>query len=326
MNTLPLSWSICDTENLTSTSIRNWKVDWLAIQNVSSPFIAKQLIKNDNGKETLIRGCNNVLKNELEHIGYSSLLVGYEAILDLRKNPLKRRSLKELVKRGKRFGKVIKVPYTPINSQKLRELQKDSSHSREPQLKNLFQMEFKSNNFLYVFIDNYNNWLGAIMLSKNSNLKLHTELLLRRHNAPNGIMEALVEKVSSDARNNNYSYLSLGEVPFIRSVYENGNLYSKVLYVIGKSLSFAYNYDGLYNFKNKFKPIWVKVYICSSHKVGFRHLFFIFIHSNFHKLAAYKLLYGLKNKLSVFFCKKKKKITSHNLTLIRPSCNFYPIK
>ncbi len=326
MNSLPLSWSICETKNLTSASIENWKVDWIAIQNVSSPFISKQLVKNHKGKETLIRGCSNVLKNELEDIGYSSLLVGYEAVLDLQENPFRKRSLKELINRGKRFGKVVKIPFSIKNQQKLKEFQKITSHCNEPQLKNLFQMEFTLNNFLYVFIDNYENWLGAIMLSKNSTQKLHAELLLRKQNAPNGIMEALVAKVFSDARNNNYSYFSLGEVPFIRSVYDNGNFYSKIIYVIGKSLSFAFYYDGLYNFKDKFNPIWEKVYICSSNKVGFRHLFFIFIHSNFHKLVAYKLLYGLKNKLSVSLTKRSKKITPHNLTLIRPSCNFYPIK
>lgn len=298
MNTLPLSWSICDTEYFTSTSIRNWKVDWLAIQNVYSPLITKQLIKNDTGNEILIRGCNNVLKNELEHVGFSSLLVGYEAILDLKNNPFTKKSLKALVKRGERFGKVVKLPYSQINEQKLREFQNNSAHCSEPRLKNLFQMEFTPNNFLYVFIDKYSNWLGAVMLSKNSIQKLHTELLLRRENAPNGIMEALIAKVFYDAEINNYSYLSLGEVPFVKSVYDNGNFYSKVIYRIGKSLNFAYNYKGLYNFKNKFNPTWEKVYICSSNKVNFRHLFFIFVHSNFHKLVVYKLLYGLKNRLS----------------------------
>ena len=312
MNSLPLSWSICDTQNLGSTSIKNWKVDWHAIKNISSADLSNyNLHSQESDNDTLIRGCNNIIKNELEHLGFSSLLIGYEAILDLKDNPFQKRSMRDLIRRGKRYGKVIKIPYSEINKNKLKELKKVSVHGTEPQLKNLFQMEFKSNNLLYVFVNSNNNWLGAILLSKNSVVKLHTELLLRKQNAPLGVMETLIENIFLEAKNNNFKYLSLGEVPYIKPVYQNGNIYSKLLYILGKYLSFAYNSEGLYNFKNKFNPTWSKVYICTSKKVSLKHLFFIVIHSNFHKLVLYKLIYGLKNRFYVFFpFKEKKKCTT----------------
>ncbi|MCW8849336.1 MAG: DUF2156 domain-containing protein [Melioribacteraceae bacterium] len=309
MNSLPLSWSIVEDQNLESTSIINWRINWLAIKNLTSSdfeILTNEVIKSK--KDTLIRGCNKRHKLELESNGFSSLHVGYEAILDLDENPFKKKSIIDLIKRGKKFGKVITLPYSQLNKSKLNHFQQLSSHGKEPQLKNLFQMEFNPNHKLNVFCDQNNEWQGAILVSKNSEIKLHTELLLRRKNAPIGIMETLVEYTFRQAKLNGYKYLSLGEVPFAKSSGMKRNFRISTFFRIGDLINFAYNHKGLYHFKNKFNPIWSEVYLCVSNKVNFKHILFLFFHSNLHKLLLYKLFQKLTANSFFFLFKKRKNV------------------
>ena len=290
MNSLPLSWSIVDDRNLDSTTIINWQIHWPAIKNLTSSgfnTFTNSLIESN--KNTLIRGCNKNLKIKLEKKGFSSLHVGYEAILEVDGNPFNKKSIVDLIRRGKRYGKVFTLPYSEINKDKLNHFQHLSSHGREPQLQNLFQMEFTPNHLLNVFCDQNSNWQGAILISKNSESKLHTELLLRKKNAPIGVMETLVEYSFLQAKSNGYKFLSLGEVPFVKSSNTNRNFMSSLVFKMGDLLNFAYNHKGLYNFKNKFNPKWTEVYICGSKDIGIKHLFFLFINSNFHKLLFHKI-------------------------------------
>lgn len=302
MNSLPLSWSLLNSEVRYSKTISRWNIKWLALQNVSKSMFISEVEKGlSKYYDTILRGCNSKLVNKLEDVGFSSIQIGMEAVLDTRKDHFNKDSLKKILKRGKRHGRVMKIPYSEKNMLKLNDFQKLSVHGAEPQLKHLFQTEYKENNLLYIFTDFNKKWLGAILLSKNSINKLHTELILRHPKAPIGIMEVLVEFIFNKAKKQNFRYLSLGEVPFTAN--DIGLLKIKSWFTVktGRLLNFAYNYKGLYNFKNKFQPNWEKLYICSSTKVKLKHLFFIFFHSNFHKLIVYKLLYSLKNIILLKF-------------------------
>jgi len=296
MNSLPLSWSIIDSDKSYSKTINRWNIKWHALQDIPSSNLIFEFEKDLETKtETIIRGCNLNFSKKLKNAGFSSVQIGMEAVLDTRKDHFKKKSLKYLIKRGKRHGKVIRLPYSDDNIQKLAEFQKISVHGSEPQLQYLFQTEFKKNNSLFVFIDDKQDWFGAILLSENSIDKLHTELILRRKAAPTGIMEVLIEYVFNEAKKQNITHLSLGEVPFSANDLIFDDTKSLLVIRTGRLLNFAYNYKGLYNFKNKFQPNWEKLYICSSTKVKIKHLLFILIHSNFHKLIAHKMLYRLKN-------------------------------
>lgn len=299
MNSLPLSWSTINNSSTSSVILNMWNMSWYALQEIEDFKISK--IKNlHTGKNSniLIRGCNKHLVNELEKANFSSLQVGIEAVLNTSKPHFEKKSIRDLIKRGKRNGVIHKIPYSEIAKKKLAELQKLSSHGSEPQLKNLFQTEFNPNHKLFAFIDQNGNWLGAILTSKNSPEKIHTELLLRKRNAPAGIMESLVEYVWNDARINNFDFLSLGEVPFIAGKNKSKDVKSKLLWFIGNKLSFAYNYNGLFNFKNKFNPDWQNIYLCSSSKINFKHLYFVFVQSNFHKLSIFKSLRKMHHLIS----------------------------
>ena len=84
-------------------------------------------------------------------------------------------------------------------------------------------------------------------------------------------------------------YFSLGEVPFV--FFENHKTLSKAKLISfgGRMIRFAYNYKGLYHFKNKFNPLWKIVYLGGYPKVKFRHLKLLFTKSRLQDLALYKI-------------------------------------
>jgi len=274
-------------------------VNWIShteFQNKINFFeIIDSHIKNNSESVLIIRGCNYSIKNTLEERGFYSLKIGSEALLDTSKNCFDKKSLTKLVARGLKKGKIEKLNYSLENAQKLSEFKKYSTHSKEPQLKNLFQTEFEKNHTLYVFKKN-NIWLGAVLVSKYSNSKIHTELILRNKNSPVGTIEAIIQYIYSDINKQNIKFLSLGEVPFSESVtFIKDGFYSKIVNVTGKFLKFAYNFEGLKKFKSKFNPDWEPVYICFSKKISVKHLIFLLVKSNFHKLIFYKFIFTIKN-------------------------------
>jgi hypothetical protein len=226
-----------------------------------------------------------------------------EAVLNTSQDHFNKRSLKDLVKRGNRHGIVQKISYSEKNETKLNRFKKYTSHANEPQLKNLFQTDFNEHNSLYVFKKFNNDWLGAILLSQNGKEKLHTELILRHSDAPVGIMEALVYYIFEEAKKNGWKELSLGEVPF-KIEHRSFDLRSYTIKSAGRLVNFAYNHNGLYNFKNKFQPGWENLYICSSSKFRIKHILFILFYSNFHKLFVHKLFYIIKKYFVLVFDKK----------------------
>lgn len=300
MNSLPLSWSSINNSFQSSKRINKWNLSWIAFQNISLNNFTNEINQFISGPSNVVlRGCNNEIKDKLEKTGFYSTQIGLEAQLSTDQNHFKKKSLRELIRRGKRNGKIRQMPYSLENRNKFKKFKKDCVHGNEPQLKNLFQLEFNSENFLFVFISKEGLWLGAVLLSKNSKIKIHTELLLRRKNAPSGIMEALIEYSFIEMKNNGYSYFSLGEVPFTYKKLNFSDPVSILSHKMGKLLNFSYNWKGLYNFKKKFNPIWNEVYICSSTKIGFKQILIILIYSNFHSLVLQKIIYNIKEILNI---------------------------
>ena len=298
MKNLPLSWSIIESNQNSSVTINRWNLSWLAINILpfNSIFHLKHI--SDHKENLIIRGCNSDLAEVLENQGFSKIHFGIEAVLHTNGNHFEKKSLKSLIKRGNKFGRVEKVTFNEDNNNKFNSLKKISIHSSEPQLKNLFQTEFTEFHQLYVFISKNDEWVGAILTSANDRYKLHTELLLRKKDSPNGMMESLIYFMFNDAKICGFNHVSLGEVPFHFSEKISRNLLNNSLGKLGDFLTFAYNHDGLFNFKNKFKPEWMPLYICSSNNIGLRHFFMILISSNFHSLLLFKSFYRLKSILT----------------------------
>ena len=65
----------------------------------------------------------------------------------------------------------------------------------------------------------------------------------------------------------------------------------------GRRLKFAYNYEGLFHFKDKFSPRWEPVYICANPGINYLSLLRLFVKSNFLSLIAAHLFRKKKPRL-----------------------------
>ncbi len=272
------------------------KRDW--ITEVRVPFdkktrdIFETFINSNDNKNLLFDGCSEVIKNILSEFKFNSLQVGREAILHLEKNHFEKKSLQDLIKRGLKKGFVKELSFSEENQLKLKNFIPHSSISNLPKLKHLFCDTFEKFTRLFVFLDKEENWLGVITISHKSNLFMQTELIMRRKNNPVGIMEALIFEIFQVLKNEGKELWSLGAVPFVVKMPFS---FSKqwLINFAGRRLRFAYNYKGLFNFKNKFMPTWIDYYICFNNNLSFLQISDLMIKTNLLALVAKKILLKL---------------------------------
>lgn len=299
----PLSWIFgLNSNRFTKISLLKKSTDWIShaeFESIESlKFELGKLLKE---KSIVIRGCDkSTLKALLGRQKRQEILYGKEAVLSLTKNHFEKKSLNDLIRRGLRHGNVSKIEYSTDAINKLNILKSQTIHSEEPQLKDLFIDYFHPSISLFVFKSKNDQWLAAMTVSQNSMKKLHTELLLRHKNAPIGVMEALINKVFKYYSKLNFSELSLGEVPFTLSKIKGISFWNKVkIYTAGKIIRNAYNFEGLYNFKNKFEPVWNDIYLIGVPRVRHINLLMIAYKSNLLNLIKYKFVRRIKRKLGI---------------------------
>ena len=238
--------------------------------------------------DLLFDGCTNENKVFLKSYGFNAITFGREAIIDLSKNEFQKKSLKELIKRGKRHGSVVEIKYSEDSEKKLQKFFVQTSHGREPRLRNLFATAFKPYHRLFV-LKKDESWISAIMLSFKHEKFMQTELILRNAKAPVGVMEALMSGILIQLKKEGIDFWSLGAVPFID--YDSKFLsLSWFLNSIGRRIKFAYNYRGLFNFKNKFNPIWQPYYLYYNNRLNPIQIFQLAQKSNLNKLIIYNIL------------------------------------
>jgi lysylphosphatidylglycerol synthetase-like protein (DUF2156 family) len=291
---IPSTFSIHAKEEVSYSLVSLSKnIEWLT--NVKIPvkldfgsLVSELMLKH--AKNYFIAGCNYNNFRFLKKRGYEGIRIGCEAILNLKGDHFKKRSLRELVRRGMKRGSTVEIKHSREAARKLQEFGKFTRHGSEPQLKYLFNTAFEENNRLFVFRNPEGEWLGALLISEKSDKWVQSEAILCRNKAQPGIMEALIHEISRILRDERYEYWSLGAVPFI--IY-NSRFLSKeqIINVSGRLMKFAYNYKGLYHFKNKFNPIWVDYYFVIRPSFNPAALLEILIKSNLLKLAIYKLVH-----------------------------------
>ena len=235
----------------------------------------------------LISSCSEKLFPFFNKNKFESIMVGKEAILNLRKDHFNKKSLIELISAGNKHGSIIELSYSYENCLLLENFKLKCIHGQEPQLKYFFNDKFLPGSKLFIFKDNKNNWEGGILISIKDNEKVFTDLILRKENSPRGTMEALVYFIFNKLKNEDFKTWSLGEVPYV--IYDS-KFFSKefIINFIGRRLRFAYNYKGLYNFKNKFSPEWENIYMCCKPELSLRTILKISWRSNWIKLIVKK--------------------------------------
>ena len=263
--------------------------------NLKTKDFFNNYIESNPQHSLIFDGCTEEIKDLLKDYNFKSLLVGQEAILNLKSDHFKKRSLKELVKRGLRNGQVKELKISEQNILLFEEFKTQSSIAKLPKLQHLFCATLENYTRLFVFADNNDRWLGLITISHKTEKIVQTELILRRANNPVGIMEALIFEIFTTLRNEGKELWSLGAVPFVVQVPFSLSI-QWLSNFIGRRLRFAYNYRGLFNFKNKFMPTWIDYYICFQHSLSFLQLFDLMRKTNLMSLVLKKLFIKIRFK------------------------------
>lgn len=264
----------------------------LWINNPQYYFTNSELKEDDriNSKNisVFISGCDAGCANIFSGKNFRTFRAAKEAVLRTGGEHFRKRSIKELIRCGARNGTVKEVEFSITNKMKLELFKPMCTHGKEPQLKYFFNDQFQSDTRLFVFTEkSTGEWAGAILTAKINEKHIRTDLLLRRKDAPKGVMELLIYKIFNILKSEGAESWSLGDVPYI--VYDSKFL-SKEYWInfTGRRLRYAYNYLGLYNFKNKFNPYWYDSYICTNSSHPLFSLFNIARVSNLMKLILFK--------------------------------------
>ena len=267
---------------------RRW---WLALGDIPQhktftdclPFI-----REITADRFVIRGCHAPIAEQIRAMGGEALTVGAEALLDLQSGGIPKQSLRELIRRGNRWGTVHENSPTEAGIAEWQRFRRMTVHNHEPQLQFLFRDRFREPLRCFVFEGRQRKWLGGLTVSPQSGHFCHTELILRAHDAPIGVMEALISTVRATLAREGFDYWSLGEVPFYGVPFPP-DMKSAMMMAGGRRLRYAYNAHGLFHFKNKFSPRWEPLYLCGYPQVPWRALIDLFFETRLASLCWYKL-------------------------------------
>lgn len=307
IETIPLSWLRCDTAYPRFKSVRlplsglTWIHSAEIPYNLSFEKIFAELV-NTLGEGILIRGCGSEIAGFLMGRGFAALRTGAEALIDLGSDTKAHSMAKGISRRGMRWGSVEEVTFTKASAERFSRLRSASAHGRKPQLRYLYHTGLDPSTRCFVFSTPGGRWLGAITVSVSARSLAHTEMILRDRDAPPGAMEALFAGTMDILKEEGFKEFSLGEVPFVSDSFvlatalnSGQHVKEKVLFCTGHLLKYAYNYDNLFRFKNKFRPVWRPVYICAP-KMPWLALADIFVESGFHALSGSALVSSAKGR------------------------------
>ncbi len=305
---IPLSWSRKDIE----TPTFNWiklplsGLPWVYSADVPAKYKVEQLYNQLEGKFPngfLLRGCSTQIANYFNKMGHEIIRSGAEAVVDLDNLDKVSKSVYELVARGNRWGIVKEIPLNQANHIRVSEFIKLTPYGSKPNLNYLFNNTFDSNTRCFVVSSPEDKWFGVLTVSVSGENSCHTEMILRNSNAPVGVMELLLHSVMITYRDEGYKYFSLGEVPFVSpqgmiradlGTKIKQSAQEQLTFKIGRFLRYAFNYNGLFDFKDKFNPEWRPVYICAAPKLQFRALLDLFCETGYLELSRSELISNIR--------------------------------
>lgn len=272
----------------TQVALRFSRHQWITYanipQNTERHSLPQMLSTANNTPAFVLRGCSPLLCESLLHnLGGEILPVGQEALLDLKGSHFQRSSIRQLIKRGLRYGQIEAISLDPPAAAAQALWHKVYGHYPAP-LQHLFRNRIEEAQRAFGFISPTGECLGLITLTQTAADAWHTELLLRDPMARVGVMEALLAHTATTlADTAGARWLSLGEVPFVAP--PPGNFRAQALRWAGLALAAAYPSPGLHRFKDKFRPLWRPIYLYGYPTLPWRTLLGLFVACGCHRLA-----------------------------------------
>lgn len=228
--------------------------------------------------------CGKHFAGYLANFHYDKLFVGSEARLVIHPYPRWSKSLQLLRRRAAKHGSVFEEPHSLAIEKTIEELRKKSKNGNKPQLRRLFRTIPDADTRIFMFLSNADIPLACITVSMRNQSSAALELMIRDVKAPIGIMEDLICTTTELLANEGVLEFSLGAVPFTDSSKIENNYCVR----IGKLFGNIYNFDGLFQFKNKFAPNWEPLYVCCPKKVNPIYIAELFFVCNFFSLLVFE--------------------------------------
>lgn len=279
---LPLSWARTDTDEpvFNTVQLPFSSPNWIPTAEIPYQYSFEQVYREFLSQMSdgfVLQSCSLSIRDYLIQQGCQVTAMGAEAVLDL---PWRgKRSVRELARRGRRHGSVREIPLNPYHQHKLTQLIDEAPSRQGVRLQHTERAGFDASTRCFVLETLEARWLGAITLSTVAPDTVHTEMLLRRSDAPVGIMEALITAIAQQLDQEGVRHLSLGNVTPVPAAESEGifaahrhpkELWtpSQLAFKVGRAFNFAYNAEGLWRFKNKFTPRWQPSYLCGSPRLS----------------------------------------------------------
>ncbi len=306
---IPLSWSHKEIESpkFHSVNLPLSGLPWIYSAEVPTNCKIEELSDQLEAQFTrgfLLRGCSAEIASYLNKKGCEIIRTGAEGIINLDNVDKISKSVRVLVARGSSCGQVKEIPLTDLNRQSVSHFIAQTPYGAKPYLKYLFNNTFDSNTRCFVISSLRDEWFGVVTVSVSGNNVCHTEMILRNKKAPVGVMESLLFSVMNIFKDEGFKFFSLGEVPFVTpEKMEENNFVSSIkrslqeylLFKSGHVLKYAFNYKGLFDFKNKFDPTWEPIYICATPKLPFISLIDLFYKTGYLNLSCSELTTNFTN-------------------------------
>jgi glycosyltransferase 2 family protein len=310
IETIPLSWLRTDILNPRFETVRlplsgfRWVHSAVIPKDYAFEDIHVELMERLGGG-IIIRGCPGEIAEFLMSRGFRAIRTGAQGLInlkDIRELPI---SVRELVKRGAKRGTVEEIPFSEPYKRRVYQFKAFSAHGSKPQLRYLFCTGFDPLTRCFVCRTPEDRWLGVVTVSTSSDSGAHTEMILRDKDAPPGIMESLFVGILEILSDEGFRIFSMGEVPFVSHT-DTGmvprsfvvRIMEKLLFGTGRILKYAYDYQSLYRFKNKFRPDWRPVYLCAMPEIPWTALADLFVESRFCALSRSELISSVKTRAS----------------------------
>lgn len=293
---LPLSWARAPVAEprLHYVSLALSRLTWIPTAEIPFDIAFEQIFRDyllPLPRGFVLQFCNEDLSRFVIDNGGKALQIGLEALLPLQQQPWDRPSLWALARRGRRGGTVQELLPSPENQRKLKELMASTPYAHRPQLALAFRTRFDNTVRCFAFVSPGGQWQAAVTLSQVSAGYLHTELLLRHRRAPAGAVEALITGTAETLLAQGLHTWSLGGVPFARrnqpAELVGQPLKTMAVNSAGRLFKFAYNYEGLFKFKDKFRPQWRPLFLCAAPNFPWRVLADLAFKMNYLQLVTY---------------------------------------
>ncbi|PLR91107.1 phosphatidylglycerol lysyltransferase domain-containing protein [Bacillus sp. T33-2] len=202
---------------------------------------------------------------------YRCIKIGEEAkvhLPDFSMAGKKRAKLRTRINRLERNGYRFSVLFPPHSSNLISEINQISDSWLGGRKEKGFSVSFFCENY----VDNFplaivKNPAGTIIafasLASNhqqTNRTITVDLMRYNNGSLHGTMDYLFVSIFQWCKQNEYEWCSLGMSP-LANIKDSAGLFGPIGHFIFHRVNYLYNFKGLYEYKNKFEPVWESRYL-----------------------------------------------------------------